>query len=76
MEDKGHALHGMKAGTEMMSKSNMKVAGKLKTSTGAVHKGELKDAPEAKELGDKKGSLQSKKGMQVQSSVKPGDFFK
>ena len=76
MEDKGHALHGMKAGTQMMSKGNMKVASKLKTSTGGVNKGTLKDSPEAKELGDKKGSLQSKKGMQVQSSVKPGDFFK
>lgn len=76
MEDKGHALHNMKAGTEMMSKSNMKVASKLKTSTGAVHKGELKDSPEAKELGDKKAPLQSKKGMQVHSTVKPGDFFK
>jgi hypothetical protein len=76
MEDKGHALHGMKAGTQMMSKGNMKVSGKLKTSGGSSYKGELKDSPEPKELGDKKGSLQSKKGMQVQSSVKTGDFFK
>jgi len=75
MEDKGHALHGMKAGTEMMSKGHMK-AGSVKPKGGSVHKGELKDSPEPKELGDKKGSLQSKKGMQVSSSVKPGEFFK
>jgi len=76
MEDKGHALHGMKAGTQMMSKGNMKVASKLKTSTGSAYKGELKDSPEPKELGDKKGSLMSKKGMQANSTVKTGDFFK
>lgn len=75
MEDKGHALHGMKAGTEMMSKGHMK-AGSVKPKGGSVHKGELKDSPEPKELGDKKGSLQSKKGMQVNSTVKTGDFFK
>jgi hypothetical protein len=76
MEDKGHALHGMKAGTQMMSKGNMKVASKLKTSTGSAYKGELKDSPEPKELGDKKGSLMGKKGMQANSTVKTGDFFK
>jgi hypothetical protein len=76
MEDKGHALHNMKAGTEMMSKGNMKVASKLKTSGGSVHKGELKDSPEPKELGDKKGSLQSKGSYKVKSSINTGDFFK
>ena len=75
MEDKGHALHGMKAGTQMMSKGYMK-AGSVKPKGGSVYKGQLKDCPELKELGDKKGSLQSKKGMQVSSSVKTGDFFK
>jgi hypothetical protein len=75
MEDKGHALHNMKAGTEMMSKGHMK-AGSVKPKGGSVHKGGLKDSPEPKELGDKKGSLQSKKGMQVNSTVKTGDFFK
>jgi hypothetical protein len=76
MEDKGHALHNMKAGTEMMSKGHMKVASKLKSSTGSVHKGELKDSPEPKELGDKKGSLQSKGSYKVKSSVHTGEFFK
>ena len=76
MEDKGHALHGMKAGTQMMSKGNMKVASKLKTSGGSVYKGELKDSPEPKELGDKKGSLLSKGSYKVKSSINTGDFFK
>jgi coenzyme F420-reducing hydrogenase alpha subunit len=76
MEDKGHALHGMKSGTQMMSKGNFKVASKLKTSGGSVYKGELKDSPEPKELGDKKGSLLSKGSYKVKSSVNTGDFFK
>lgn len=76
MEDKGHALHGMKAGTDLMSKGKYQVSSKLKTSKGAAYKGELKDSPEPKELGDKKGSLMGKKAMSVNSSVKTGDFFK
>jgi hypothetical protein len=74
MKDQGHAL-GMKAGTDLMSKGKYHVSSKIKSSKGAVHKGELSDSPEPKELGDKKGPLM-KKGIQANSSVKTGDFFK
>jgi hypothetical protein len=71
--DKPKPLNASK-GKQLMSKKN-KVSSKLSAKGGKAHHGSLKNEPNPKALGDKKGSLQKGKPL-VKSTVTKGEFIK
>jgi hypothetical protein len=76
-EVKGHALHNLKAGTELMHPSKKEVKGAVKVTKGTADGGKLKNEPEPKAAKSFDKALQSPKSKpEVKSTVKKGDFFK
>jgi hypothetical protein len=74
---KGHALHNLKAGTELMHPSKKEIKGAVKVTKGTADGGKLKNEPEPKVAKSFDKTLQSVKSKpEVKSTVKKGDFFK
>lgn len=76
-EEKGHALHNLKAGTELQKPSSKEVKGAVPVAKGKAQTGTIKSEPEPKVLGG--GAANSHgagKSSEVSSTVKVGDFFK
>jgi len=75
-EEKGHALHNLKAGTELQKPSSKEVKGAVKVSKGTASSEVTGADPKLKVLGKTEDLHNPKKKPEVKSTVKVGDFFK
>lgn len=76
-EDKGHALHNLKAGTELQKPGSKEVKGAVPVSKGKADGGKIESDDKLKPAKSFDKSLQNTKGKpEVNSTIKAGDFFK
>jgi hypothetical protein len=76
-EDKGHALHNLKAGTELQKPGSKEVKGAVPVSKGKANGGKIDSDDKLKPAKSFDKSLQNPKSKpEVSSTIKTGDFFK